>query len=114
MTALLLAPAILSTLLLAAHALRLGWPLVAAGTAAAAAALAIRHRWVARPFQIGLALAAAEWSRTLLAIRAERIAAREPWIRTAVILAGVAVLAAAAAALFRTSRLRAFYRLDRS
>ena len=105
MTVFLLLPSACSALFQAAHFLRAGLALPAA--------LAVRRRWIARCFQAGLALAAAEWLRTLAAVRAERLAAGEPWIRMACILGGVAALALAAALLFQTARLSSFYRLDR-
>ncbi len=113
MTVLLLLPAGLSALLVAAHLLRSGgvWP--AALALAAPAALALRRRWVARGFQLALLLAAAEWCRTLVALRAARMAAQEPWGRMTGILAGVAALAVGAALLFQTPRLARLYRLDR-
>jgi hypothetical protein len=113
MTVLLLLPSACSALLLAAHFLRVGLEVPAALAAAAPAALALRRRGIARCFQAGLALAAAEWLRTLAAVRAARIAAGEPWIRMACILGAVAMLALAAALLFQTARLSRFYRLDR-
>ncbi len=104
--ALLLLPAGLSALVLGAHFLFHGQLLLVAPSLALLALLWVRRAWAARTLQAALALAAAEWVRTLLIALAERRAAGQPWERMAAILGGVAGLALIGAALLETSALR--------
>jgi len=105
--ALLLTPAVLATLVLAAHFLRRGaWGGVALSLALLAL-LAVPRTWARRLVQLGLVLAAAEWARTLLAFAAEWRAAGEPWVRMAVILGAVIAVTLAGAALLEAPRVRA-------
>lgn len=106
MTALLVTPVVLSCLLMAAHVLRSGMLLVAAGFAVLPFLLLVRRPWVPLVMQVVLLVAAAEWLRTLVALARGRIAAGEPWIRMAVILGAVIVVTLGAVLAVRHPRLR--------
>lgn len=110
MIALLLVPVVLSLLLLAAHFLRAGILPAVVILVALVPLLGLRRRWVPRLFQILLGLGALEWLRTLLAIRAARMALGEPTTRMAIILGAVALFTLASAALFEIGRVRRWYR----
>jgi hypothetical protein len=114
MTLLLLAPALISALLLAAHFLRGGNVVLAVAALAATGLAGVRRAWAARALQAGLLLASAEWCRTLLRIGAERRAAGGPWLRMSLILGAAAAVALIAALLYETPRLAARYRLRRA
>lgn len=107
MTALLLAPAALSALLLAAHFLRAGTTLPMLLALALLPLLAVHRRWARRTLQLALALAALEWLRTALGLARYRLQAGEPWARMALILGAVALIAALSALLLESRRLRA-------
>jgi len=109
MTVLLLAPVVLSLVLLAAHFLRAGQHVLVLLALAGIPLLAIRRRWAMRVVQAGLVLGAIEWVRTLLVLARRRLALGEPWGRLAVILGAVALLTALSALLFQTRRLRNRY-----
>lgn len=98
-------PACLALLLLGAHLLRLGdfGPVL---LCLALLPLAfVRRPWARLALQAVLALAALEWFRTLLVLRAGRMALGLPWMRMALILGAVAAFTlAAAACLPRPSR----------
>lgn len=111
MTPLLLAPTILSALLLGAHFLREANSVLAVAVLAATGLMGVRRAWAARALQAGLVLSSAEWCRTLLRIGAERRAAGDPWLRIALILGVAAVVGLGAALLYETPRLAARYRL---
>ncbi len=104
-----LLPVLLSFLLLGAHFLRDGHPLLAAAAVALPALLFLRERWVPRLFQVLLGLGALEWLRTLYLLAAMRIAWDQPWGRLAAILGAVALFTAAAALVFRGAALKARY-----
>jgi hypothetical protein len=106
-----LIPVFLSALLIAAHFAR---AMLLPGmilSLALPAVLAFRRPWAARLVQAGLAVATAEWVRTLLVLVAERQAAGRPWIRLAVILVLVAVVTASSALVFLLRPLRERYGL---
>jgi hypothetical protein len=93
------ATTVLSGLLIGAHFLRSGvLPLVALGLAFPLL-LAVRRRWATVVVQLALLLAAAEWTRTLGAFYQVRRADGAPWVRMAVILGAVALIAVASAIL---------------
>lgn len=88
-----LLPAILSALVLGAHASRNGWPLaVAALLAATPLLLVARKLWAVRVVQAVLVLGALEWARTLLRLIDVRQAHGMPYVRMAWILGGVAIV----------------------
>jgi len=111
MPALLLAPAAIASLLLAAHFYRAGalWGVVLA--AAVVALPLVRKPWAARAAQVGLALGAVEWMRTLAMFAAVRISLGQPFLRMALILAAVALVTALAALAFESRTLRVRYGL---
>ena len=91
-------PACFALLLLGAHLLRLG-DLGPVLLCLALLPLAfVRRPWARLALQAVLALAALEWIRTLLMIRADRLALGLPWMRMACILGAVAAFTLAAAA----------------
>lgn len=107
-----LLPVVLSFLLLGAHFYRAGLPALTVLSAAMLFLLFLRRTWVPRLFQVLLALGAVEWLRTLYALAAMRIAWDEPWTRLAVILGTVAALTALSGLVFKSRKLKAFYRLQ--
>ena len=109
MTLLLLVPPTLSTLVLAAHFLRGGALFAVVLLIAIIPLLGLRRSWVRRVFQLILGLGALEWLRTLLALRAVRMAMGQPYQRMVLILAGVALFTALSAALFELPRVRRWY-----
>jgi len=88
-----LLPAILSALVLGAHASRNGWPLaVVLLLAATPTLLIVRRLWAVRVLQGALVLGAAEWMRTLLRLIDVRQAHGMPYVRMASILGAVAAV----------------------
>ncbi|MEP7182608.1 MAG: hypothetical protein ABI886_10500 [Betaproteobacteria bacterium] len=112
MTALRLAPAVLSLAVLAAHFFRSGDVAPAALALAAAALLFVPWRWAARVVQVALALGTIEWLRTLAALVTQRQSAGEPWLRLAAILGAVALVTALSTLAFRVPSVRAHFRLQ--
>lgn len=110
MTFLLLVPAVLSLLVLAAHFLRAGVLFAVVVLIALVPLFGLRRRWVPRLFQGILALGALEWVRTLLALRAARMAFGQPYARMMMILGGVVVFTLLSAALFEVPKVRRWYR----
>ena len=84
-------PALLSSLVLAAHFFRSGQLILTLACCLAPWLLALRVTWATRILQIVLFLGALEWGRTILSIASERTADGRPWHRMAIILASVAV-----------------------
>lgn len=110
LTALLLLPALLGVLVLAAHFLRDGNLVAVVLLVAMVPLLGLRRRWIPRVFQVILGLGSLEWLRTLLALRSQRMALGLPHTRMVAILGGVAVFTALAAALFEVPPIRDWYR----
>ncbi len=110
MTALVLAPAALSLLVLGAHFLRAGRMELVLLCLALVALLFVRRRWAGIAIQLALALGALEWLRATLVLTGERISVGRPWIRMAVILGAVAAVCAVAALLLATRRARRWFR----
>lgn len=106
MNILLLLPALLSTILLAAHFLRAGHLLIVVFVLATIPLLTVRRPWSARLVQGVLALGALEWVRALLQLARLRAELGVPYARMVVILGVVALVTAVAALLFETRRLR--------
>lgn len=109
MTALLLLPAVLATLVLAAHFVRAGNVGFVLLLLALLALLPLRRPWVRRLAQGMLTLGAVEWVATLVRSLNARMAVGEPFGRMVAILGGVALFTLLAAVLFETRRLRARY-----
>ena len=101
---------ILSFLVLGAHFLRVGaLPLVALSLFLPFLLLLSPRPWVARVLQVALVLAGLEWLRTMFTLIAGRQASGDPWVRMAVILGVVALMAFVSAATFQLRPLRDFY-----
>jgi hypothetical protein len=105
-TFLLLVPAALSLLVLAAHFLRRSEPLPVMLCLAMLCLLFVRRPWASRALQVALLLAAGEWIRTALALVPARRAMGEPWERMAAILGIVAAVALLSALAFELPALR--------
>lgn len=88
-TAMRALPAILSSLLLAAHFLRTGNMLLVTGAAALPLLMLVPSRYARYALQALLLLGAAEWIRTSIALAEFRIQLGEPWARMVAILATV-------------------------
>lgn len=110
MTFLLLLPSGLTLLVLSAHFLRGGQLVLVAVSVLALGLLFVRRRWAARALQLGLALGAVEWVRTLVALVDRRAATGQPFARLTVILAVVAAVTVGAAFLLESPRLRSRFR----
>jgi len=111
-TGLLLLPPALSLLVLGAHFLRAGVPLLALGALGTLVLLFVRRRWAARAAQIVLVLGALEWVRALVVLTGERMSEGLPYGRMVVILGVVTAVAAASALAFQGRTLRRWYRMD--
>jgi hypothetical protein len=112
-----LVPVILSLVVLAAHFLRQGQPILVFLSLALVGLLAVPRVWAARLLQVVLLLGAAEWVRTVIVLARVRTEHGQPVTRMVIILGAVAVLTAASALVFRTRRARARFQLavpDRS
>ncbi len=83
---------ILCSLLLGAHFLRAEGPGAALTAALIPALLLIRRRWSLQVVGLLMIAGGAEWVRTLVGIAAIRVELDQPWLRMALILAGVALL----------------------
>jgi len=103
----LLLPAYLSFLVLAAHFLHADNLLLVAAALGMCVVLTLPQRWALRLAQGVLVLASLEWVRTTYAIAQDRSAEGKEWHRAAVILLVVAGVNVLAAALLQTRRLRA-------
>lgn len=100
--------AVVAALLAAAHFSRADQWALSVLSLAAPLLLALPGRWPVRLLQALLLGAAAEWVRTAARLAAGRVAAGEPWLRLAAILAAVAAVTVLAAWLqSRTARRRA-------
>jgi hypothetical protein len=110
MIALQLIPVVLSLLVLGAHFLRAQNLIMVGLVAGLLLLLAVPRRWAARLVQVALVLGAAEWTITLIRLAAWRAQAGQPYLRLVAILAAVAVLTGFSALVFRTERLRRWYR----
>jgi hypothetical protein len=91
MSILLAIPTVLSLLVLGAHWLRSGNPILTIVTLALIGLLGVRRAWGTRVLQLVLILATVEWICTSIAIAQERMVDEQPWARSAVILGAVAL-----------------------
>ena len=103
---LLLLPAALSLLVLAAHFMRRAQSPAVFACLALLALLWVRRPWATRTLQAVLLLGAAVWVRTLIGFVSARRAAGEPWERMALILGIVAAVSLLAALAFELPALR--------
>jgi hypothetical protein len=101
-------------LLLGASFLRAGNELMVAVSAGLALMLAVPRPWAARLAQFALVLAALRWLWLTWTMATVRAAAGVPYARMVAILATVALLTLLAALVFRSRRLRRYYRLQQS
>jgi len=106
-----LLPAGLSALVLAAHFLRAGNPVLALAALSLIALMFVRRAWAARLIQFGLVLGTLEWAYTLILLVSMRRHTGRPFMRLAVILGAVAAVTASSALLFRARALRQHFRL---
>lgn len=113
MTALLLAPAALSLLVLGAHFLRAGQLPLVAVVVALMALLFVRRRWAGRTVQVALLVGAVEWVRTTLILMGERASMGRPYERMVVILGAVAAVCALSALPLRARRARRWFGAQR-
>lgn len=95
MTALLLLPVFLSFLVLAAHVLRMGIPLLPILLLLSPLLLLTRQAWAARILQFVLLMGTLEWVRTAMVLTRQRMIGGEPWLRMTIILVTVALVTAA-------------------
>lgn len=107
-----LAAPILAFLLLGASFMRAGDALMMALCGALLLLLAVPRPWAARLAQLALALAALRWLWLTWMLAGMRAAMDVPYARMVAILGTVALLTLLAALVFRSRRLRCFYRLD--
>ena len=105
-----LLPVILSFMLMAAHFIRAGQLMLAAGCVLLPLLLLLRKAWVPKVAWLALLLAAAEWLRTLWFIAQMRMQFEMPWTRMAVILGAVALFTALSGLVFLSRSLRQRYR----
>lgn len=105
MVVLRLIPVLLSMLLLAAHFSRAGSPLLGLIALLFPLILLVRRPWAARTVQVVLVLGGLEWLRAMRGYVSQRMTTGEPWGRLVLILGVVALLTAASALVFRSSRL---------
>jgi uncharacterized membrane protein YwzB len=101
----------LALVLLAAHLLHAGLLPVAVAALLLIALLFVRRPWAARTVQVVLAVAVIEWGLTAATLAQLRARHDEPYLRLLLILGGVALLTAVAAALFQHPALRARFGL---
>ena len=106
MTALRLAPLILSCLLVGAHFLRSGNLGFVAVYAILPFLLLISKSWVRQVFTGFLLAAAVVWANTTIGLIQLRQALHEPWLRMALILIIVTLFTAISPLVFRTKALR--------
>jgi len=108
-TTLLLAPPVLSLLVLGAHFYRAASDGLVALCMALAIVACVPRRWAARATQAALVAGALVWGQTIVEIARVRMDAHQPWGRTALILGGVALFTLASALVFSSRRLRLRY-----
>jgi hypothetical protein len=109
MLGLVLTPAVLAVLLLAAHFLRRGQLLACAACIGVVLLLFVRRAWSPRVAQVALALGTLEWIRTLVVLVNARRAEGGPWERLALILGSVIALTLLGAALLGTRSVTRHY-----
>lgn len=104
-----LLPCILSCLMMAAHAQRASFPILALVCLAVPLSLLIKKRWVIQGMQILLVFFALEWVRTLSFLVQVRIENHMPWDRLALILSGVTLFTLLSALPLFHARIKAHY-----
>ena len=109
MLAMLLTPAVLATLVLAAHFLRRGQMLPFVVCVAMSGLAFVRQGWARRVWQGFLGIAVLVWLGTLAAIVRQRLHDGEAWRRPVVILGAVAAFTLVSALLLEHRRAYAHY-----
>lgn len=112
MSFILLLPAILSLLVMGAHCMRLGYPVLMLIPFSMLVLLAWPRKWVARAVQVTLILSALEWLRAMFSYISVRMQLGQPWLRLVFILGGVALFTLLSSLAFRSRRLKQRYQLD--
>ncbi|MFU8895680.1 MAG: hypothetical protein ACNA8J_04770 [Gammaproteobacteria bacterium] len=107
-----LAAPIIAFLLLGASLLRAGNDIMVAACGLLLLLLAVPRPWAAWIAQLALGLAALRWLWLTWVLASMRAAAGVPYGRMALILGAVALFTLLAALVFRSARLRRYYRLD--
>lgn len=108
---LLLTLPVLALLLLGAHFMHAGLLPLAILAVLLIGLLAVRRPWAARTVQAILAVGVIEWVLTAITRAQIRMGHDEPYLRLVLILGGVALFTALAAAIFQHPALRARFRL---
>ena len=111
MTILQVFPIVLSFLILAAHYLRSGDPLLTGVSVLLPLLMVVRRPWAARLVQAALLLGTLEWVRTLIGLARVRAQFDQPYLRMALILGVVAAVTALSALLFQGKTLGRLYGL---
>jgi len=106
LTVVLLAPVVISCLLMVAHFMYGGNPLLALVCLAVAFCVFSRSPKAARIVQVFLVLASLEWVRAIFAYVAERQGEGKAWMRLAVILGAVACFTLASSLVFLTKTIK--------
>jgi hypothetical protein len=106
-----LAAPVIAFLLLGASFMRAGQDLMVLACGLLLLLLAVPRPWAAWVAQLALALAALRWLWLTWMLAGMRAAAGVPYLRLVIILASVALLTLLAALVFRSRRLRRYYRL---
>jgi len=109
MIGLLLTPTVLSLVVLAAHFSRHDVPVLPWVFLALPLLLLLRRRWVPKLIQIVLMVGSFEWLRTTVVLVGQRMDVGAPWLRMALILIVVALVAVGSALLLRAERVRQRY-----
>lgn len=107
-----LAAPVIAFLLLGASFMRAGQDLMVVMCGLLLLLLAVPRPWAAWMVQVALVLGALRWLWLTWMLASMRAAAGVPYVRLVVILASVALLTLLAAFVFRSRRLRRYYRLD--
>ena len=110
MTILYLTPAILGYLLLTLHFFRSDNLLAMCLSFLLIGMMLIRRPWASRTLQVFLLLGGAEWVRTTIVLVMARKEMGEPFLRLGFILGGVALFTALASLVFRTDRIKTYFR----
>jgi len=112
MVILCLLPAIVSSLLIAAHFYRMGSSLLIFIAFLFPLLILVRHQWAARAVQVYLLFAAAEWVRALLAFVDIYERAGVSWTRLAVILGAVALFTFCSAIFLSCRPVKSYFRME--
>lgn len=102
----------LAFLVLGAHFLRRGQLVFVAAALLLLALLFVPRRWAARAVQAGIVAATVVWIRTAAGFIGERMSAGLPYTRLAIILVAVTLGTAACLLVFRSARVKRFFRLE--